>query len=135
MANYLDEDEFERWLASAISTLKSAMSDKSAGFYNWACFKAQQSAEYAVKAFLKGIGSDSFGHSVSLLLMKADFNKKLINIAKTVDKYYIPTRYTDAWAEGSPEDYYTIDNANEAIECSESIIKEIEDRWKSLKKE
>ncbi len=135
MANYLDEDEFERWLASAISTLKSAMSDKSAGFYNWACFKAQQSAEYAVKAFLKGIGSDSFGHSVSLLLMKADFNKKLINIAKTVDKYYIPTRYTDAWAEGSPEDYYTLDNANEAIECSESIIKEIEDRWKSLKKE
>ncbi len=135
MANYLDEDEFERWLASAISTLKSAMSDKSAGFYNWACFKAQQSAEYAVKAFLKGIGSDSFGHSVSLLLKKADFNKKLINIAKTVDKYYIPTRYTDAWAEGSPEDYYTIDNANEAIECSESIIKEIEDRWKSLKKE
>ncbi len=135
MANYLDNDEFERWLASAISTLKSAMTDRSAGFYNWACFKSQQSAEYAVKAFLKGIGSDSFGHSVSLLLKKADFDNKLINVAKTVDKYYIPTRYTDAWAEGSPEDYYTLDNANEAIECSESIIKEIENRWKSLKKE
>ena len=128
MANYLDNDEFERWMASAKSTLKSAITDRTAGFYNWACFKSQQSAEFAVKAFLKGIGSDSFGHSVSLLLKKADFDISMIDMAITVDKYYIPTRYTDAWAEGSPEDYYTLDNANEAIECSESIIREVEDR-------
>ncbi len=135
MANYLYSGEFERWMASAKSTLKSAMTDRSAGFYNWACFKSQQSAEFASKAFLNGIGTYSFGHSVSLLLKKADFDIELINRAKTVDKYYILTIKTDAWAEGPPEDYYTLDNANEAIECSESIISGVEDRWKSLKKE
>ncbi len=57
----------------------------------------------------------------------------MINLAKKIDKYYIPTRYTDAWSEGIPEDYYTLEDANEAIDCSESIISEVENKWKSLK--
>ncbi|MGC8608999.1 MAG: HEPN domain-containing protein, partial [Thermoplasmata archaeon] len=133
MVNYLDEDEFNRWLSHAKSTLISAKNDRSSNFYNWACFKAQQSAEYAVKAYLRGTGNDSFGHSVSLLLKKCDFNDTVINLAKKIDKYYIPTRYTDAWSEGIPEDYYTLEDANEAIDCSESIISEVENKWKSLK--
>ena len=48
MVNYLDDDEFQRWMVNAKSTLKSADNDKSSEFYNWACFKAQQAAEYAV---------------------------------------------------------------------------------------
>ena len=34
------------------------------------------------------------------------FDKSIINTAMIVDKYYIPTRYTDAWSEGIPDDYY-----------------------------
>jgi hypothetical protein len=36
MGNYLDEDEFNRWITSASSTLKSALNDGESGFYNWA---------------------------------------------------------------------------------------------------
>lgn len=133
MPNYLDEDEFKRWQTHARSTLKSAHIDSSSGFYNWACFKAQQSAEYSAKAFLRGTGADSFGHSVSMLLNKAGFGEELIKLAKKIDKYYIPTRYTDAWSEGLPEDYYTIEEAEDSLECSEKIISGVEDRWKSLK--
>ncbi|KAA8922166.1 HEPN domain-containing protein [Thermoplasma sp.] len=133
MSGYLDEDEFNRWLKNARYTLKSARADVNAGFYSWACFKAQQAAEFAVKAYLRGIGEDSFGHSVSLLLKKANFDESLINIAKKIDRYYIPTRYTDAWSDGSPEDYYSSDDAEEAISSAESIISEVENRWKSFR--
>lgn len=133
MPNYLDEDEFNRWQAHARSTMRSAYIDKSSGFYNWACFKAQQSAEYSAKAFLRGIGFDSFGHSVSMLLKKGGFSEDSIKLAKKIDKYYIPTRYTDAWSEGLPEDYYTIEEAEDALECSEKVISEVDDKWKSLK--
>ena len=135
MGSYLDNDEFDRWISNAKSTLKSSMNDKEACFYNWAFFKAQQAAEFSVKAYLRGTGNDSFGHSISMLLQKGNFDSNLINIAKKLDKYYIPTRYTDSWADGTPEDYYTKEDAFEAIELSKSIIDEIERKWISLKDE
>jgi HEPN domain-containing protein len=53
----LNEREFNRWIKSAKHTLESAKVDKDNGFYNWACFKAQQAAEIATKAYFYGIGS------------------------------------------------------------------------------
>ncbi|MHB8361056.1 MAG: HEPN domain-containing protein [Thermoplasmataceae archaeon] len=135
MTSYLDNDEYERWIYNSRRTLESAINDKNSKFYNWSCFKAQQSAEYAAKAYMRGIGKDSFGHSVSGLLKKADFIEDIINKSKTLDKYYIPTRYTDAWSEGTPDDYYTEIDCDIAIECCKSIIQEVEDKWKSLSKE
>jgi HEPN domain-containing protein len=135
MVSYLDREEFNRWMQNAKYTLKSADNDKLSGFYNWACFKAQQAAEYGVKAYLRGIGKDSFGHSVSLLLKRVNFDDNIINAAKLIDKYYIPTRYTDAWAEGIPEDYFTVEEATEAIRSSEFIINEVELKWKLLMSE
>ncbi len=55
MVNYLDEDEYTRWMSNAKYTLKSAENDKAEEFYNWACFKAQQATEYAVKAYIRGM--------------------------------------------------------------------------------
>ena len=133
MPVYLDESEYNRWQSHAKSTLRSAQIDKSSGFYNWACFKAQQAAEYMAKALLRGMGIESYGHSVSQLLKNAEFNEKVLNLAKKIDKYYIPTRYTDAWSEGLPEDYYTLEDAEDAIMCAESVMIEVEERWKSLK--
>ncbi len=56
-----DNDEFERWMAQASDTLNSARQDYSSKSYNWSCFKAQQAAEYAVKALLKGLGISAYG--------------------------------------------------------------------------
>ena len=131
MTNYLTE--YDRWMKSAKTTLRSATNDKSSEFYNWTCFKAQQAAEYAVMAYLRGIGKCYYGHSISLLLVDLRFSKEIVDLAKNIDKYYIPTRYTDAWSEGNPEDYYTLEDASEAIGCTERIINEVEAKWKSLK--
>ncbi len=131
----LDEDEFDRWIRAAESTLSAASSDLDAGNYSWACFKYQQAGEYAAKAFLRGTGSLSFGHSVSALLYSAGFGSQIVDHAKQLDKLYIPTRYTDAWSEGIPDDYYTSENSESAKKSSEVIIEAVLAKWKSLKDE
>ncbi|HIC93237.1 MAG TPA: HEPN domain-containing protein [Anaerolineae bacterium] len=59
-----DQDEFFRWMRQAEHTLTSAQRDAAEGDYSWACFKAQQAAEYAAKALLRGLGLPAFGHSI-----------------------------------------------------------------------
>jgi len=135
----LDVAEYSRWLKTAKSTLKSAEGDLERGDYSWACFKAQQAAEFAVKALLYGLGLPAHGHSISGLLAKAPsslhVSEGLIQRAKTLDKLYIPTRYPNAWAEGSPEDYYTVKDAEEAICCAKEVVSWVEASWRSLRKE
>ncbi|MBP1356878.1 MAG: HEPN domain-containing protein [Sulfolobus sp.] len=97
------------------------------GFYNWACFKAQQSAEMAIKA---GIGEPKIGHSISYLLPLIQAPQQLVDL----DKLYIPTRYPDAWSSGTPDFYYTYKEAEDAIKYAEEIIKFVEDLWMSLKR-
>ena len=132
----LDEDEFKRWFNMALATVRSAEGDLERGDYNWACFKAHQSAEFAVKGLLRGLGLSAYGHSVSALLAAAPTELKALNLlqqAKTLDKYYVPTRYPNAWAEGSPSDYYTREDASQAIGYAKSIIGWVEEAWRSLK--
>lgn len=131
----LDYQEFERWYSSAEKTLKSAESDHKSAFYNWSCFKSQQASEFAVKAYLRGIGSPSYGNSVSHLMIEAGFEKDIVNMAKAIDKYYIPTRYTDAWSEGTPEEYYSYNDSTDSISIAREILDDVRKKWMSLRKE
>jgi len=130
----LDEDEFSRWLMMARRTLDSARGDLERDDYNWACFKSHQAAEYAVKALLRGVGETAHGHSVSNLVKKlsaVDFSE-ILEHAKALDKFYVPTRYPDAWPEGIPVDYYTEKDAVEALMSAEKILDWVVRVWKSL---
>lgn len=135
----MDESEYLRWILFSKRTLSSARGDLERGDYNWACFKSQQAAEFAVKALLRGLGMPSYGHSISRLLtgvssaLKCD--DKIIQAAKALDKHYVPTRYPSAWVEGSPDEYYTKKDAEDAIRFAEDIMSWVEDVWRSLKKE
>ncbi len=82
MVTYSSNKEFYRWYANALLTLKSAQVDESSGFFNWACFKAQQASEYVVKGYLGGTGNDIFGTSVSSLLKRSDSGDNVVNVAK-----------------------------------------------------
>jgi len=133
----LDESEYLRWMDTAKRILRSAYGDLERGDYNWACFKAQQSVEIAVKALLRGIGSPAYGHSITRLLIVArsegiDVPESIIECAKALDKHYIPTRYPNVWPEGAPHEYYTRLDASNAIKCAEESILWIEKVWKRL---
>ena len=121
-----DREEFERWISQAEYTLKSAENDLKSGFYSWACFKAQQAAEYAVKAILYGMGIMAYGHSIKKLLDVLSQNipvpKELFDNARLLDRHYIPPRYPDAYIEGPPYEYYGERDAKEAITSANMII-------------
>lgn len=133
----LDSSEYERWMETARRTLSSARGDLERGDYNWACFKAQQAAEFAVKALLYGLGLPHHGHSVSRLLrvMPGGISvpQDVMQAAITLDKYYVPTRYPNAWHEGIPAEYYSRMDAEEAIRHAEEIVRWVERSWRSLK--
>ena len=136
----LDETEYLRWISMARATLKSAEGDLERGDYNWACFKAQQSAEFSLKALHHGLGLSGYGHSLSRLLMELRdkglrFDEVLIERAKALDKLYVPTRYPNAWAEGAPHEYYTRSDAEEAIRAAREIMEWVEEVWRSLSRE
>ncbi len=121
-----DYEEFDRWMAQSRQTLESARVDAEHEFYNWACFKAQQAAEYALKAVLYGLGSPAVGHSILMLadlLKNADISlpEDVLTDARTLDRHYIPPRYPDAYPSGSPFQFYDKPTAAGALEASKRI--------------
>src|SRR4030042_859295 len=113
------------WLEEAEGDLEHAKSDAATGYYNWACFSAQQSAEKAVKAVLQKMGAEAWGHSVADLLQelsaRTKIPKELVNAALELDKAYIPTRYPNAHPSGSARTRYTEDEARRLIGHAEKI--------------
>jgi HEPN domain-containing protein len=114
------------WLDEAKADLEHARNDVRGGFYNWACFSAQQAAEKAVKAVFQRMGAEAWGHSVADLLTelskKHDISEKLSDKALELDKAYIPTRYPNAHPSGSPGSRYTKE-ARRLIGYGERIVK------------
>jgi HEPN domain-containing protein len=60
--------EWERYRRQAEHTLASARRDRNAGDHDWACFKAQQAAELALKGFIRASREYATEHSVTRLL-------------------------------------------------------------------
>ncbi|MEM4665524.1 MAG: HEPN domain-containing protein [Sulfolobales archaeon] len=136
----LDESEFVRWIKSALRTLESARVDHAHGFYSWACFKAHQAAEKALKALLWGLGSPRVSHSLPVLLSElgnllGEIPEGVRESCVRLNKHYIPTRYPDVWSEGIPEEQYSEKESLEAITMAEEVVKWVEDTWKSLRRE
>ncbi|MDR7482190.1 MAG: HEPN domain-containing protein [Armatimonadota bacterium] len=113
------------WLDAALADLEHARSDRARGFYNWACFSAQQAAEKAVKAVFQKLGAEAWGHSVADLLRELDRQRpvpaELMDRALELDKAYIPTRYPNAHPSGSPADRYTDTEAGRLIGHAQAI--------------
>lgn len=114
------------WIKQAQRDLDSARSQMKDGFFEWACFIAQQAAEKAAKAVYQKMGAEVWGHSVSDLLKglqeKLDISNELMDKARRVDRFYIPARYPNSWASGIPGDYINEKDAEDAISDSEKII-------------
>lgn len=113
------------WIDQAEGDLEHAKNDLKSGYYDWACFSAQQSAEKAVKAVLQKLGAEAWGHSVYdlILNLKEDVDEMLLNYALELDKAYIPTRYPNAHPSSSPRRRYTKMEAERLIKYAEEILK------------
>ncbi len=114
------------WMDQARGDLEHARSDLERGFYDWACFSAQQTAEKAVKAVFQKMGAEAWGHSVADLLEELSARypvpEALIDVALELDKAYIPTRYPNAHPSGSPRRRYTRSEAERMVAHAEQIV-------------
>jgi HEPN domain-containing protein len=114
------------WMRQAEADLRHARNALEDGDFEWAAFASQQSGEKAIKALFQKLNLDAWGHALSLLLasLPADVkpDSSLIDLAKELDKHYIPTRYPNGFDRGAPVDFYTEKEAREAIVSAEAII-------------
>ncbi|MGQ9533329.1 MAG: HEPN domain-containing protein [Desulfotomaculales bacterium] len=115
------------WLDEAQGDLEHARNDLRTGFYNWACFSAQQAAEKAVKAVFQKLGAEAWGHSVTDLLRELGRHhpvpEELIEGALELDKAYIPARYPNAHPSGAPRRLYTAKEAQRLIAYADRIYR------------
>ncbi|MEM3503765.1 MAG: HEPN domain-containing protein [Nitrososphaeria archaeon] len=106
--------------------LEHAKSDLKLGYYDWACFSSQQSAEKAVKAVFQKLGAEAWGHSVYDLLIelkgRIDVSDELLEYSLELDKAYIPARYPNAHPSSSPRRRYTKKEAERLIGYAEKIF-------------
>jgi HEPN domain-containing protein len=118
-----------KWLKQAEADLKAARDSLSDSNHEWSCFQSQQSGEKALKACLYEKGYTSIvTHSLKELFkecskLDASFNK-LSTDARTLDMYYIPTRYPNGLAgDLAPTEFYEREDAEKCIRSAESILK------------
>lgn len=125
-------------MGQALNDLRHARRDLEDGFYDWACFSAQQAAGNAVKAVFQAIRAEAWGHSVAGLLEelreKLNIPQTLIDKALELDKVYIPARYPNAHPRGSPFKLYTRAEAERMISYAGEIIEFCEGILSTLRK-
>ncbi|MFH1928658.1 MAG: HEPN domain-containing protein [Chloroflexota bacterium] len=124
------------WMDQAQGDLEHARSDTERGFFDWACFSAQQAAEKAVKAVFQKRGAEAWGHSVADLLEELvpwrPVPEELSDAALELDKVYILARYPNAHPSGSPRRRYIRTEAERMVTHAEKIVQFCEGVLSSL---
>jgi HEPN domain-containing protein len=117
-------DRSKDWLAQAEKDLDQAKSSQAEERHEWACFAAQQSAEKAVKALHLFHGQEAWGHVVAKLLkeLALDVPEALVDKAKVLDNFYVPTRYANGHPEGAPFEHYGKLQSEDAIRYAGEIL-------------
>ena len=81
----------------------------------------------AVKAVYQAKGGSAIGHGIGSLLrgLKAErvpAPEGILKAAKNLDGHYIPSRYPDGMAEGTPADHFDKEDADGAIRSAGEIL-------------
>ena len=126
----------ERWLTQAEHDLEVANYDLQGGFYAAACFRAQQTAEKALKAFLIATAERVvLGHSVLELIQRCETYEvsfaPLRSKAGKLDRFYLPTRYPDSLPGGIPSEVFDKEDGEEGLRVAADVV----DKTKKLMRE
>jgi HEPN domain-containing protein len=127
------QDESQRWFHQAVHDLDDARYNLDGNRFNVACFLAQQAAEKFLKAYLyANTEEEIWGHSIHELCSDvAAINSEFSNLCerwRTLDQYYIATRYPDSLPGGIPSEVFNVEDAQRAVSIAESIAAEIQNR-------
>lgn len=111
------------WFKQAEDDLCWAQDSFKAGHFAQTCFIAQQVGEKALKALALHRGYMQVkSHSILEIARALGVNGEIEQIAKRLDQYYISTRYPDAFPAGAPFEFYTEEQAAEAIAFAKRLV-------------
>lgn len=120
-------DRSADWMAQARRDLESAREQLADGYHEWACFISQQAAEKALKAVFQHLGGEAWGHSLVRLAEglaeRIEIPEQIWRAARVLDRFYLPTRYPNAWDQGAPKDYFGREDAEHAVACAEAVLR------------
>ncbi len=123
-------NRYRDWLEQARINLTHAERSVDMGDHAWACFAAQQAAEAALKALHLRRGQVAWGHSIIDLLEALPAEARplgtLLERARALDKYYIPTRYPDVHPAGPAARHYTAPEARDAVQTAREVVEHCE---------
>lgn len=112
----MESGRYKDWLKQAMSDMAWGRDSLTGGHYAQTCFIAQQLAQKCLKAMAFYRGAEMVrGHSALAIARELAINGDLETAAMRLDQYYIATRYPDAQPAGAPFEYFTRDQAAEAI--------------------
>ncbi len=112
------------WLAQAYRDLEQAESSRRESRHEWACFAAHQTAEKALKALHLFSGQEAWGQVVARLVheLPVDYDASLVDKAKVLDAFYVPTRYPNGHPDGAPFEHYGSLQSEDAIRYASEIL-------------
>jgi HEPN domain-containing protein len=114
------------WFAQAERDLAQAAESRASGRHEWACFAAHQAAEKALKALHLRHGQEAWGHVVARLLEDLPANltpdPEMVEKARVLDGYYIPTRYPNGHPAGAPFEHFGTLQSDQALSYAGEII-------------
>lgn len=117
-----------KWLKQAEADLKASRDSLANEHFEWSCFQAQQSSEKALKAVLYENGYTSIiTHSLKELVKECvkihESFLALASDARTLDMFYIPTRYPNGLGgDLAPTEFYEKEDAEKCISSAELIL-------------
>lgn len=112
------------WFRQSEHDLEMAAAAMAAGRHDWACFAAHQAAEKAAKALHLYLGQEVWGHGIERILRDLPDVPAvgLLDRAKVLDTFYVPTRYPDSHPEGAAFDHYGALQSTEAVTHAGAIV-------------
>lgn len=128
--------EGQRWLSQAERDLEAACYLDKGGYYEQACYQAQQAAEKAFKGLLYTRGErPGRSHSVSDLGHRcAQLEPDLASTATSasiLDGFYMAARYPDALPSGIPAAVYQEEDSQEALTLASEVLRVVKRHWRA----
>ena len=117
---------YQDWLAQSKRDLQRAEIDLQYEFWEWACFTAQHAAEKACLAFLMRFGVTAWGYAITAMIQNfqgTPVPDALVQHARLLDAYYLPTRYPSRYDGGKPAEFFNEGKAREAVSAAKEIVR------------
>jgi HEPN domain-containing protein len=132
-------EEASRWYHQACYDLKAVTWNIEGGFYDTACFLAQQADEKVLKSLLYVFGARRkalLTHSVFEMVREAARTTEslgnFLEQARELDLHYIPARYPNGLPSGYPHLVYSREQAERARRAAKALVTAVTRQYETL---